>query len=273
MRASRYALREKMQQPTPQPWARASRVIGALVVREMITRYGRSPGGYIWAILEPVGMVALLAIAFSQFIHVPPLGESFILFYATGYVPFHAYSEIAGVVSSSVLVNRQLMQFPAVTPLDAVLARFILSVITIVVVTVLIFAGLFWLLDEPVRLSLGPIFAGMGAAMLLGLGVGTLNAVIFAFVPIWQRVWTIINRPLFLISAVFFTFESLPRQAREILWWNPLVHVVGEVRTGIYPVYQGAYVSLAYVMGVAVLCFLLGAALMTANRSKMIEIR
>jgi capsular polysaccharide transport system permease protein len=171
------------------------------------------------------------------------------------------------------MVNRQLMQFPAVTPIDAVLARFILSVLTIIVVTVLIFTALFWLVDDPVQLALGPVFSGMGAAMLLGLGVGTLNAVIFVFVPIWERVWVIINRPLFIISGVFFTFESLPRQAQEILWWNPIVHIVGEVRSGIYPIYEGAYVSLLYVLGVAVLCFILGAGLMTAHRGKMIQIR
>lgn len=195
------------------------------------------------------------------------------LFYATGYIPFHAYSDIAGVVSSSVVVNRQLMQFPAVTPIDVVLARFILAALTIVVVSALVFTALFWVLDEPIRLSLGPVLQGMGAAMLLGLGVGALNTVVFAFVPIWERVWVIINRPLFIISGVFFTFESLPQQAKDLLWWNPLVHVIGEVRKGIYPVYDGEYVTLPFVLGVAILFFVLGASLMTAHRAKMLEVR
>jgi capsular polysaccharide transport system permease protein len=32
----------------------AMRTIVALIMREMATSYGRSPGGYIWAIAEPV---------------------------------------------------------------------------------------------------------------------------------------------------------------------------------------------------------------------------
>jgi len=251
----------------------AAGVIGALVVREMITRYGRSPGGYVWAVLEPVGMIAILAVAFSQIIHAPPLGESFIFFYATGYLPFHAYSETASSTGSAVNVNRQLMHFPVVTPISSVLARFILSVLTHVIVTVLVFATLLSVLDEPVQVSLGPILLGLGAAFALGLGVGTLNAVIFVFAPIWERVWAIINRPLFIISGVFFTFESLPRAAQEILWWNPLVHIVGLVRTGFYPVYDGAYISLSYVVGISVLTFLIGGGLMTRHRGRMIEIR
>ncbi|ARE41136.1 Structural protein [Rhodovulum sp. P5] len=249
------------------------RVIGALVVREMITRYGRSPGGYIWAILEPAGMVAMLAIVFSQFIHSPPLGKSFILFYATGYIPFHAYSDIAGVVSKSVSTNRSLMQFPMVTPLDAIIARFILSVLTIMVVSVLVFATLLVIVDDPVRLSLGPILVGLFSAMALGLGVGTINAFIFAFVPVWQQIWGILNRPMFIISAVFFTYESLPRQAQDLLIWNPVVHVVGKVRTGFYPIYEGNYVSLGFVLGLSAFLFLTGAWLMVNYRNEVIEVR
>ena len=35
------------------------RAVAALVLREMSTRYGRTPGGYLWAILEPLGMIIM----------------------------------------------------------------------------------------------------------------------------------------------------------------------------------------------------------------------
>jgi hypothetical protein len=41
------------------------RTITALILREMATTYGRSPGGYLWAVLEPVAGVALLSLVFS----------------------------------------------------------------------------------------------------------------------------------------------------------------------------------------------------------------
>lgn len=31
------------------------RTVMAMVLREMTATYGRTPGGYIWAIIEPVG--------------------------------------------------------------------------------------------------------------------------------------------------------------------------------------------------------------------------
>ncbi len=255
----------------PKPRFQALRVIGALMIREMITRYGRSAGGYIWALLEPIGMIAILSLAFSPFIRVPPIGESFIFFYATGYVPFHMYSEIAGNTSNAVHLNRSLMQFPMVTPLDAILARFFLSVLTLIVVTLIVFTGIAIIVEEPVRAHLGPLLSGLVCAALLGLGVGTLNAVLFPFFPVWRNLWLILNRPLFIISAVFFTFESMPGHLQDLLWWNPLVHVVGQVRAAFYPVYEGVYVSLGYVLAIAFGTFILGAALLARHKTFVIE--
>ena len=63
------------------------RVLFALMVREMGTTFGRSWGGYFWAIAEPLGGILLLSLAFGLALRTPPLGSSFMLFYATGYIP------------------------------------------------------------------------------------------------------------------------------------------------------------------------------------------
>ena len=52
------------------------RVIFAMVVREMGTRFGRSAGGYLWALGEPLGGIMMLAIAFSLALRSPPIGTS-----------------------------------------------------------------------------------------------------------------------------------------------------------------------------------------------------
>ena len=255
------------------PPLQTTRVILALMIREMITRYGRTAGGYIWALLEPVGMIAILSLAFSQFIHIPPLGQSFILFYATGYVPFHTYMETVNNTSGSIHVNRPLMEFPMVTPLDMVFARFLLSILTLIIVAAIVFTGAALILDTPIRVELAPFLSALGLAATLGLAVGTLNAVVFQFIPVWQQIWNIINRPLFIISGVFFTYDSMPEHLQAILWWNPLIHVIGLFRRAFYPIYDAEYVSVFYVLGVAGAAFLIGAALMARHRTFLVENR
>ncbi len=261
----------KPSNPNHRPRFQAMRVLIALIIREMNTRFGRTWGGYIWAVLEPVAMIGLLSLAFSQFIQSPPVGSSFALFYASGFVPFYFYSEITTATSSAVLFNKQLMQFPAVTPLDAVLARFFLTVITLTVVAVIVFTGVGYFDGWPNGVDYGSLLLSLAAACVLGLGSGTLNCVLFPFFPVWQRIWGVINRPLFLISGVFFTFESMPSQIQSLLWYNPLVHVVGIMRAGIYPSYDAGYISLLFIFGLGLTTFVLGAYLLIRHRSFVTE--
>lgn len=241
------------------------------MVREMTTRYGRSWGGYFWAVAEPVGMIAILSLAFSQFLRTPPIGQSFILFYASGYVPFHFYAVISNQVSTAVAFNKSLLSFPMVTPLDTVLSRALLAFLTMIVVAFVVFVGVSYLVDETVTISLTHLLMSVLAATVLGTGIGTLNTVLFAYVPSWRNIWAIINRPLFIISGIFFTFESMPDSIQAILWWNPLIHVVGEARIAFYPVYDADYVLLAYPVALGVFCFLLGGALLSRNRTYVVE--
>ena len=260
-------LAEHVQRPRFQ----AFRVISALMIREMTTRYGRSPGGYLWAIAEPVGMIALLSIAFSQFLRTPPLGSSFILFYSSGYLPFAFFMTINAFTSSAVSGNRPLMKYPMVSPMDTVLARAALQTLTMVVVTVVILAGLGFWLDEPITLSLFNLILAFLAAIILGLGGGMLNVVIFAFFPFYKNVWSIVTRPLFIVSGIFYTVESMPTTAQNILVFNPLVHISGESHKAFYPIYDGDFVFLAYPIGLGVFFMLLGGALMLRHRTFIIE--
>jgi capsular polysaccharide transport system permease protein len=246
-------------------------VLFALLMREMTTRFGRSAGGYLWALIEPVGFIALLSLAFSQIAHSPPVGRSFPLFYATGYIAFSFYNDIAALTGRSVHVNRPLLNYPAVAALDTVLARFLLQVLTGLAVASLVFAGILAIFADPVHLKAVPLMLSFALGALLGLGVGLVNCSLFALSKSWELAYGVISRPLFLVSAVFFTFESLPAAAREVLWWNPLIHLVGLMRKGLYPTYDDAHVSVLYPLSLGLGTTALGLALMLACANRLVE--
>lgn len=247
------------------------RVIFALMVREMITRYGRSWGGYLWAIAEPVGMIAMLSIAFSQFLRSPALGSSFILFYATGYLPFAFYLTLNTITSTAVSSNRTLLYFPMVTPMDTVIARAALQLLTMIIVTIVVLVGIAVITGDPIRFSLEGLIGACLAASILGIGGGTLNIVLYAFFPFYKNLWAIISRPLFIVSGIFYTVESMPRHVQSILVWNPLVHVTGQSHKAFYPVYDGSFVNLWYPIGLGAVLFLLGGALLLRHKGYVVE--
>lgn len=260
--------------PTPRP-ARpargglgrfaAPRTITALMLREMQTTYGRSPGGFVWAFIEPALGIALLTFALSLAFAAPPIGTNFPLFYATGMVPFLIYADLAAKIAQSLQFSRPLLAYPSVTWLDAIIARFLLNGLTKTLVFYVIFAGVLILFDTRTIVDLPRAASALAMAMTLALSVGVLNCYLFTRFDVWQRVWAILNRPLFLISCVIFVFDAVPRPYRDILWYNPLVHIIGESRRAFYPAYTGDYVSPLYVYGLSLTLLLLGLALLHRN--------
>lgn len=234
------------------------RTILALVLREMATSYGRSPGGYLWAILDPIAGIVLLSLVFSAFAHRPALGVNFPVFYATGMIPFTVYSSVSNKIANCLLFSKPLLAYSRVTFLDAILARFLTNMLTEVMVVYIIFTGLLVIYDDHIALNLPVIALALTLAGALALGVGILNCFLTSMFPTWQRVWSILMRPLFLLSCVFFLFDSIPRPFRDWLWYNPLIHLIGLMRRGFYPAYDAPYVSVGYVLGLSAVCGLIG---------------
>lgn len=236
----------------------AVRATAALVLREMATAHGRVPGGYLWAVAEPVAAVALLAGIFAMAFDQPPLGRDFALFYASGYLPFMLYGDLAQKIGVALRFSRPLLGYPAVTWGDAIAARFVLNTLTHLVIAVLVLGGCLWLAGGPVLVMPGPLALGFGLAALLGLGIGALNAFLFEAAPIWERIWAILNRPLFILSGVLFLPDAVPRPHSGWLEWNPLVHVIAVARAGLYPTYRPDWTAPGFVLGLAALCGVAG---------------
>jgi capsular polysaccharide transport system permease protein len=239
-----------------------TRAVVALMLREMGTTYGRSPGGYAWAIIEPVAAVALLTIVFSISFRSPPLGNEFALFYATGYLPFVMYSDITMKIGQSIRYSKPLLTYPRVTYMDALLSRFVLNALTHAMVFLIVMAGIIVLDDLNLVLRYGAIAQAFGMALAVALGVGTLNCYLSSTFPVWERIWGIANRPLFIISGVFFLLESVPEPFRSLLLFNPLTHVISQMRAGFYSTYDARYVSPLFVYGLSGLCLFIGLVLL-----------
>ena len=236
----------------------ALRSVGALMLREMVSTYGRNPGGYIWAVLEPIGSIVIFALGFSLFMHKPPLGTDFLLFFATGFLPFSMYLSISTKVQLALRYSLPLLNYPRVVWIDAVIARLALALVTDLTVMTIVIAGLMWLGTDQIRIDLGPILTGISMVVIGATGIGLINGLLAGLFPIWPTLWNIVNRPIFLASGVLFLFESMPQIAQYYLWWNPLLQAISEMRSGFYAGYDADFVSLPYVFGIGMILLTFG---------------
>lgn len=232
---------------------RTIRTVLALILREMSTTYGKSPGGYIWAILEPAGGIAMMSVAFGLVLRAPSLGANFPIFYATGYLPFMLYMQVSQRTADSIKFSKPLLKYPSVTFIDAIFARFLLNTLVHLMVFYVVIIGILMLFETHTIIHIPSIMRALLMAAGLGLAVGCMNCFLFSMFPVWRQIWKIVNRPMFIISTIFFTFETLPKSYQGWLWYNPLVHIIGEMRRGFYPTYDAVYVSYGFVVGLILL--------------------
>lgn len=262
--------------PPPPPKAgaprfRRLRVLCALVIREMSAKFGRSVGGYLWALAEPLGGIILLSVAFSLALRSPPMGTNFMLFYATGIIPFYMFNSMSKGVAGAVKTNKGLLNYPVVTVLDAVFAKFALNFMTVLLIATVLMTGIIVWARLHVNLDLAAVALAYTLAALLGLGVGALNCVLFGFYPTWSNIWSVLSRPLFILSGILYTYETVPPSFQAVLWWNPLVHIIAVMRSGFYGAYHPAFVSIPYVLGVSLTLFVVGAYLLRRHSSLLLE--
>lgn len=257
--------------PRTAPRFQMPRIVVALMLREMATTYGKSAGGYIWALLEPVLGVAMLSVIFSLAVRTPGLGTNFPLFYASGFLPFAMFNDISHKMAASIRFSRPFLAYPSVTFIDAMIARMLLNTLTHVAIIGAVLTGIFAFYHLPLTINLSAIFMSLMMTAMLAIGVGTLNCYLTTAFPIWERMWNILTRPLFLMSGVFFLYGMMPHKAQDILWYNPLIHCIGMMRSGLYPTYAGEYISPIYVIGVSLVLFLTGLILLERSHRNLLE--
>jgi len=243
----------------------------ALMLREMSTSYGRSPGGYIWAILEPVAGIGLLTVIFSIGFRAPSLGISFAMFYATGILPFGMFTDISGKLGQALNYSKQLLAYPRVTFVDAILARLLVNMMTQLLVNYIIIIGIMMFFETRTTPDLAIIARAYALVVMFSLGVGTLNSYLMRRFDIYQRFWSILMRPLFLLSCVLFLFETIPQPYRDYLWYNPLTHIIGLMRRGYFGNYDALYVSELYVLICSLIPLVIGIMLLRRDHKSTLE--
>ena len=231
----------------------------------MDARFGNKPGGYVWALLDPAAQVLIMTIIFGAIGRTPALGTSFPMFFASGYLAFAFYASMSTYIASAVKANRSLLSYPVVAPIDTVVARFILQFVTSIVVTIVIIliADAESYTAQKFNFPILAVSALMGA--FLGLGMGLVNVTLFSRYSLYGKVFALINRPLYLISGVFFLPDDMPHPFREVILLNPIAHLIMWFRSGFYSEYRPEGLDRAYVIESSMVLIFVGLVLLSVS--------
>lgn len=235
------------------------RVIGALIMREIHTRYGRENIGYLWMFVEPCLLAAAVAgIHLGQQSTHFGTGVGVIPFTLTGYCLFIIFRSIITRAEATLEANKPLLFHRMVTIFDMLLARAVLEAIaTTATLGLLIMAATaFGWAELPARplTLLGAILFMFWFSLGLSMSVSAASYMSKAVGKFVHPV-TYILMP---ISGAFFQLRWIPEPYRTWLSWSPLNQIFEMAYTGQFEAIESPYFDPIYIAGWCLVLTFLG---------------
>jgi capsular polysaccharide transport system permease protein len=200
--------------------------------------------------------------------HSVPFGESALLFGITALITFRSAMAIVRRTGGAIDSNMPLLALPPVKTFDVVMARILVEAITWSVIAVTFVLGL-WAFGGMWALARIEIaIPGYLAALYLGGSVGFLVAMLTKLVPFFDRLMALITLPLLFMSGVFYLPISMPPQVLAVIWFNPFLHAVEWVRSGVFYTYEPV-LNEAYLLSFATCSLFAGLALNALYRRRL----
>jgi capsular polysaccharide transport system permease protein len=233
------------------------RVLLALMLREARTRYGRTRGGYLWALIEPVLHISIFYLIYLFRVRMVPLGDNLFVFLMTGFGVYIGFRNVVGRTEGAYASNEALLSFPVVQVLDVFLARALLELATWTGVNFILFGMVIAFFGEPFPPSVFKMLAAVLALFCVGFGLGVCIGIMSEFAPSVGNLMRFPFRILYFLSGVFYLPDTLPPSFRAVLAWNPVVHGITLFREGYYTGYSSHLLDIQYLYGWAIVCVFL----------------
>lgn len=231
-------------------WTIQRRVIGALLMREILTRYGRNNIGFLWMFVEPMmftlGVTALWAMYGAQHGSSLPI----VAFAITGYSSVLLWRNMTARCIGSVGPNLSLMYHRHVKVDDIFAARLLLEATgaTMSFITLsIIFIAIGWINppeDTTKVVAAWLLLAWFGASLAVLLGAWSEQS------ELVDKVWHPVSYIMFPLSGAAFLVDALPKPVQDLVLLLPMVHGVELLRDG----YFGSAVKTHYDIGYMCLC-------------------
>ncbi len=225
-----------------------SRVIGAITIRELHTRFGRNNLGYLWLVVEP--LILSLGISATHLItHTDlPFGFQPGSFYASGYIAYITFRNNVNRAPSAIEANKALLYHRQVTIPDIIIARSLLEFLAVLGAQLLVLSGfaLSGLASWPER----PYYVLAGMALLgwMSTAVALLIAGASELNPIVERFVHPATYLMIPISGMFFVLDMLPPQFAGIASWFGFPQMTDMVRQGLLTSFTSTYINLPYLI-------------------------
>ncbi|CAL1693012.1 Polysialic acid transport protein KpsM [Brevundimonas subvibrioides] len=245
------------------------RIIGALMVREVSTRFGRDGLGFAWLVVEPlafcVGVVLMWKLFKPEYEH----GIRTTPFVFTGYTAIVLIRHLINFSMNALHANVGLLYHRDVTAVHIFLSRNFLEFAGASLSFIVVYAALatFNQIELPHDLLL--LYSGWFLLGWVGMGTGLSMAGLAMRFDVIERVVPIVTYLLIPLSGAFVMVEWIPYNYRELYLLIPFAHGIEMIRSSVFGEFTPTHYHASYALAVGTALNILGLLLISISKNRV----
>lgn len=213
-----------------------------LVKRDFKKKYKRTVLGFLWSMLSPLCMLAVMSFVFSQF-----FGrriEHYVLYILAGQIVFAYFSESTNTGMASLLNNATIFSKINVPKYLFVLSRNVSALINFLLTILIFFAFVvFYEIDFSVKML--TIIYPILCLIVFNFGIGLILSALYVFFRDMQYLYSLMLQVIMYGSAIFYSTDILKMPMRGVFYLNPIYIYITYIRdTVIYNTYPNMIVNI-----------------------------
>lgn len=217
-------------------------LVGQLIRRDILSRYKRSVLGVAWTMLNPLGMMVILSIVFSQLFQSI---ESYPAYLLSGLISWNFFSQgtnaaMSGLIWGGSLLHRIYIPRTifGISAIGTALVNLLIAIVP------LIFVMLFT--HTPIRISI--VFLPVSILLLasFALGFGLILSTLAVYFPDVSEMYQILLTAWMYLTPIIYPEEIIPPELLPFVQnANPMYSIIRLFRL---PLYGGRFPSLEEIL-------------------------
>lgn len=251
-------------------WDIQKRVIGALMLRELTTRFGRENIGFLWIMVEPLLFAVLVGLLWRVMKGPVEYGVDIVAFVVSGYIPLVLFRSSVSRAVNSFTANGSLMYHRQIKILDLILVRFFIELIGHMMAYLFIGVALWTIGFFPKPYDLGFMMLGWAYYAIFTFALTLVIAPLSEMSEVLEKVIPVTTYLMVPFSGAFYLVGSLHGAAATAVLYSPPVHGMEMMRYGLFGPSINPQYDFVYPLAFSLPCMALGLLLCRIVRRRLV---
>jgi capsular polysaccharide transport system permease protein len=210
------------------------RVVSALVIREIYSRFGRESLGFGWTVAETLVFALPVLLVWRAVRASHEHGLMVMPFLWSGYLPLMLFRHLGGRILLFIRQNASLFYHRQVTILDVFIARSLLEIGSNLAALIISFVVFYIIGAVDVPRDLPMFYLGYFFMIWWAVAIALIIGALSERTDWVQQIWLPYSYMYLMFSGFFYLADWLPPRVRTVALYQPYTQAYEMIRAGVF---------------------------------------